>query len=199
MMAVWRHLNSTLRHVCRPRTVAALSCDRRGVAALEFALLVPFLITVLIGLVAISQAVRAKMLLTSTASSMASMVAAQHTVTGGSSGTLRDLCNGAQLIMRPYAAGALSMAITSYTKQSDSTVLRDWEYDGACQASAGSLAATGATLASPLLVDAGDSIIITRASYNYTSLYTNIVPSMTLSQTAYARPRYGKVTCIILC
>lgn len=199
MMAVWRHLNSTLRHVCRPRTVAALSCDRRGVAALEFALLAPFLITVLIGLVAISQAVRAKMLLTSTASSMASMVAAQHTVTGGSSGTLRDLCNGAQLIMRPYAAGALSMAITSYTKQSDSTVLRDWEYDGACQASAGSLAATGATLASPLLVDAGDSIIITRASYNYTSLYTNIVPSMTLSQTAYARPRYGKVTCIILC
>ncbi len=198
-MAVWRHLNSTLRHVCRLRTVAALSCDRRGVAALEFALLAPFLLTALIGLVAISQAVRAKMLLTSTASSMASMVAAQHTVTGGSSGTLRDLCNGAQLIMRPYAAGALSIAITSYTKQSDSTVLRDWEYDGACQASAGSLAATGVTLASPLLVDAGDSIIITRASYNYMSLYTNIVPNMMLSQTAYARPRYGTVTCTIYC
>lgn len=194
-----RHLNRALRHVWGLCTLADLRRDQRGVAALEFALLAPVLVVALIGLLAVSQAVRAKMLLTSTASSMASMVAVQRAVTGSSLGTLRDFCNGAQLIMLPYAANSLSMAITSYTLQSDLTVHRDWEYDGACQASAGSLAGTGTALASPLLVEAGDSIIIVQASYSYTSSYTSIVPNMTLSQTAYARPRYSKVACTISC
>lgn len=185
----------------RPRAVSNLQCDRRGVAALEFALIAPALILMLTGLWAVSQVVRAKMLLTSTASSMATMVAAQTGVTGGSAGTLRDLCNGAQLIMQPYAASKLSMSIISYTKQSSSSVQKDWEYNSACQLSASSISATGVSLATPLLIDVGDSIIIVQANYSYaspsTSSYTPILPaSMTLSQIAYARPRYNsKVTC----
>ena len=199
MMAASRHLDSASRHVRRLRSVSGLRYDRRGVAALEFALLAPMLTMALFGLLAISQAVRAKMLLTSAASSMASMVATQHAVTGGSSGTLRDLCNGAQHIIRPYAASSLSMAITSYTRQPDLVVQRNWEYRSACQADAASLADTGVSLATPLLPDAGDSIIIVQASYNYLSSYPDVVSNMTLSQTAYARPRYVKVECTSSC
>lgn len=199
MMAAPRHLDPALRHVWHLCTLADLRRDQRGVAALEFAMLAPVLVIALVGLLAVSQAVRAKMLLTSTASSMASMVAVQRAVTGSSLGTLRDFCNGAQLTMLPYSANALSMAITSYTLQSDLTVHKDWEYDSACQATAGSLAGTGTALASPLLAEAGDSVIVVQASYNFTSPYPNFMPSMALSQIAYARPRYSKVTCTTSC
>ncbi len=189
-----------LRCLRNLRDMGDLRLGQRGVGAMEFALLAPVLVTSIFGLAAMSQAIRAEMLLTSSASSMASMVAVQNSITGGSLGTLHDFCTGAQLIMQPYAATGLSMAIASYTLQSNSTTAsKDWEYDSACQGSAGSLASSGSALANPLLVAAGDSVIIVQASYNYTSSHISIVPNLVLTQTAYSRPRYSKVTCISGC
>ena len=187
-----------LRCVRTLRAMKDLQRGQRGVGAMEFALLAPVLVVSIIGLAAMSQAIRTKMLLTSAASSMAAMVAVQNSVTGGSVGTLHDFCSGAQLIMQPYAATGLSMAITSYTLQSGSTPSEDWEYDSACQGSAGSLASSGSALASPLLVATGDSVIIVKASYNYKSSFS-MFPSLVLSQTAYGRPRYSQVACISGC
>ena len=187
-----------LRRARTLRAMEDLRRGQRGVGAMEFALLAPVLVVSIIGLAAMSQGIRTKMLLTSAASSMAAMVAVQNSVTGGSVGTLHDFCTGAQLIMQPYAATGLSMAITSYTQQSNSTPSEDWEYDGACQGSAGSLASSGSALASPLLVATGDSVIIVKASYNYTSTFS-MFPNLVLTQTAYSRPRYSKVTCASGC
>ncbi len=188
-----------LRCLRNLRALGDLRRSQLGVGALEFTLLAPVLVTAIIGLAAMSQAIRAKMLLTSAASSMASMVAVQNSVTGGSNGTLNDFCSGAQLIMQPYAATGLSMAIASYTRQSDSTASEDWEYDSACKGSTGSLASSGSTLASPLLVATGDSVIIVQAKYNYMSPYISILPSLVLTQIAYSRPRYSRVTCTSAC
>ncbi len=187
------------------RNMGELRRSQRGVGALEFALLAPVLVTSIAGLAAMSQAIRAKMLLTSAASSIASMVAVHHAVTGGSSGTLHDFCTGAQLIMQPYAAAGLSMAIASYTLQPGTTAnpgptaSKDWENDSSCQGSAGSLASTGSDLATPLLVGNGDSVIIVQASYSFTSPYISILPSLALTQIAYSRPRYSRVTCASTC
>lgn len=181
------------------RAMEDLRRGQRGVAAMEFALLAPVLVISISGLAAMSQAIRAKMLLTSSASSMASMVAVQNSITGGSLGTLHDFCTGAQLIMQPYAATGLSMAIASYTLQSNATASEDWEYDGACQGSASSLVSSGSALASPLLVATGDSVIIVQASYKYTSSYISMLPNMVMTQIAYSRPRYSKVTCASGC
>lgn len=181
------------------RATEGLWRSQRGVGAMEFALLAPVLVTSILGLAAVSQAIRAKMLLISTASSMASMVAVQHSITGGATGTLNDFCSGAQLIMQPYAAAGLSIAIASYTLQSGPAVSQDWEYDSACKGTAGSLTKSGSTLASPLLVSTGDSVIIVQAHYDYASSFISVLPSLTLTQTAYSRPRYSKVTCASGC
>ncbi|HEY0203398.1 MAG TPA: TadE/TadG family type IV pilus assembly protein [Acetobacteraceae bacterium] len=189
------------RRFCRRRGALRLGGDSRGVAALEFALMAPVLALLFFGIFAISQFARAKMLLSSTASSMASMVASQLTTT---STLLDDFCKGGsaaaggvQLMMRPYAGTSLSMSIVSYTKKSDSTLNKDWEYNRACQAVATSIntSSTQTNVATPLLPNPGDSVIIVQANYSYISSYTSIVPNMTLIQQAFSRPRFSTIAC----
>ena len=191
----------TRLHFCHLRNAVSLQDDSRGVAAIEFALVAPIMISLFFGLFAASQFVRAKMLLSSTASSMASMIASQTTTT---SALLDDFCKGGatavggvQLMMRPYAGSNLSMSIISYTKQSDSSLRKDWEYNSACQIIATSIStnSTKTDVATPLLPNPGDSVIIVQASYSYTSLYNTIIPNATLGQQAFARPRFGTVAC----
>ena len=191
----------TRLHFCHLRKSVGMRGDSRGVAALEFALLIPVMVTLFFGLFAMSHFVRAKMLLSSTASSMASMVASQITITSASLG---DFCKGGvaaaggvQLVMRPYAGSGLSMSIISYTKQSDSTLKKDWEYNSACQAAATSLNTdtTKTSVATPLLPNPGDSVVIVQANYSYTSLYASIVPNVTLVQQAFSRPRFSTIAC----
>ena len=191
-------------HNCRPHNPGNMRHDRRGVAGVEFALLAATLVLLFFGLYAVSQAVRLKMLLSSTASSIASIVAVQPTVT---SATMQDACQGlgnggAQLTMRPFAASGLSVSIISYTLQSDGTTIKkDWEYNNACQSTAGSLAVTtvATTIAKPLLIAASDSIIIVQTNYTYTSPYTTVIPNMALNHMAFDRPRRGTVTCATGC
>jgi Flp pilus assembly protein TadG len=175
----------------RPRSIMGLRSDRRGAAAVEFVLVAPLMVTLFFGLFAMVQLVRVRMVMSSTASSMANMVAAQIAVT---SINLNDYCDGAKRIMRPYAASGLSMAIITYTMQSDRTVTVSWEYDKACPTSSSSWAASGTTLATSLLVAPGDSIVVVQASYIYPVSYGYAIlglpnTDMTLTQTAYARSR----------
>lgn len=188
----------------RLRNFRGLGSDRRGAAGIEFALLASTLLLLFFGLYAVTQVVRLKMLLSSTASSMASIVAMQSTVTNV---TLQDACRGAgtggvQLMMQPFAANGLSVSIISYTLQSDGiTIKKDWEYNTACQSTAGSLTATTVKtdIATPLLTAAYDSVIIVQANYLFTSPYATVVPNSALSHTAFDRPRSGTVACITGC
>lgn len=189
----------TVLHHSRPHSVMGLRSDRRGAAAVEFVLVAPLMLTLFFGLFAMVQFVRAKMVMSSTASSMANMVAAQLAVT---SVTLNDYCSGAQRIMQPYAASGLSMAVITYTMQSDKTIA-SWEYDKACPTTSSSWAtsSTTLTLATSLLTGPGDSIVVVQASYIYPMSYGYAIlglpnTNMTLTQTAYARSRSTPVTCV---
>lgn len=188
----------TVFHHSRLRGIMGLRGDQRGVAAVEFVLVAPLMVTLFFGLFAMVQFVRAKMVLSSTASSMANMVSAQLVVT---SVNLNDYCNGAQRIMQPYAASGLSMAVITYTMQSDKTVAASWEYDKACSTISSSWASSGTALATSLLTAPGDSIVVVQASYNYPLSYGYTIlglanANMTLTQTAYARSRIAAVTCV---
>lgn len=187
----------TVFHRFHPRNIMGLKSDQRGIAALEFALVAPLMLTLFFGLFAMVQFVRAKMVMSSTASSMANMVAAQIAVTNI---TLNDYCSGAQRIMQPYAASGLSMAVITYTMQSDRTIA-SWEYDKACPTISSSWATSGTALATSLLTGPGDSIVVIQASYVYPVSYGYAIlglpkTNMTLTQTAYSRSRSTPVTCV---
>ena len=95
--------------------------DRSGVAAVEFALVASVLVTLIMGTVEISNAIRLRAKLEITAGQLAELVAGQSSVTApqwsatvpASAGSLADLCNGAAMNLLPYPAGALSADIVS--------------------------------------------------------------------------------------
>ena len=94
--------------------------DRSGVAGLEFAIVGSALLTLILGTVEVSNAIRLQAKLNVAAGQLAEYVAGQSSVIAGQSatapaGTLTDLCNGAAMNLAPYPVGALSADIVSLT------------------------------------------------------------------------------------
>ena len=174
---------------------AALSC-RRGVSAVEFALILPILLFFAIGTYEVTALVRVNMKLTRAAGALAKIIAQQSSsVTSGTTGTLGDICTGAALEMTPFATKPFSAAIVSVTNSSGSSVAMDWESDGSCTTAAtamGSAAAVTRAGAYGLVPNAGDSVVMVKATYAYTSvLHYALGKSFALTQYGYARPRTG--------
>jgi len=170
--------------------------DRRGVASLELALVVPLMVILLIGIYQVAQLVRLNMKVSSVATEMADLVAQQtSTVTGGTSGVLGNFCVAAKLAMTPFATGTtgpFSLAIASVTNSS-SGVAVDWESDGSCTVAASAMGSNAVTLVtSPtnLLPNTNDSVIVVQATYKYSSVVQYLAPGvLTITKTAFARPR----------
>jgi Flp pilus assembly protein TadG len=169
----------------------------RGVVAVEFALVTPVLILMLLGVSEETALLRAQMKVSHAAGLLAKMVAQQTpAVTPGTSGTLGNLCYGVELTLAPLSKTSFAAAIASVTTNTvgtTTTTTMDWESDGSCAKAAtpiGSSAAVALATGTGLVPADGDSLIIVKTSYSYTAA-THIVLSATytLSQTIYARPR----------
>jgi len=202
------------------RRLSAAIRDARGVASLEFAIIVPFMVLILLGIYQVSQLVRVNMKMSNVAVAIADIVAQQDSITGGVSGILGNFCKGAQLMMAPFptsaAANSFSLAIVSVTNYSNgqvSNVKVDWEVDSACAVTAtaiGSAATTLVTSPVNLLVNsgpkgttgiAGDTVIMVRVTYTYSSLVSFLAPSLSAqTKMGFARPRANSViTCTAAC
>ena len=190
--------------------------NQRGVAAMEFAVLAPVLVILLLGLTEAVRVVRAKMELSAAVGIMAKLIAVQTgviTYTGSTiprpspPGSLQDICKGAQLMLQPSQQPKFAMNVASVTnppatKTGPSVISLDWEVDKACTLTAAPFPATGTgsaiSMATPLIPNANDSAIVVRGSAAYTPAFANtLIPfsAMTLTFTAVVRPRYGTVPC----
>lgn len=196
----------------RRRGLTGLGADRRGIVAVEFALIAPFLLALLFGLFEVASLVRVSLKLSHAANSLAKIVAQQQPANQNTSppppvqvtkAELADFCTGAGYALTPYATDSLSAAVVSVTAGANGTPAKDWEYDAACSATAGVYASSAVTMVSggsngyTLAPTAGDSVIVVRASYSYKPLLHYILGSgWTLTQTAFARPRVtGTIQC----
>jgi Flp pilus assembly protein TadG len=187
------------------RRLRKLVHDTRGVSAIEFALILPLMLMVPFGMYQVAEFVRADMQLENAAASIADLIAQQSAgVTSGKTGVLGSFCNAAQLMMTPpsgasvSATQGLSVAMASVTFYSSNLhPTMDWESDLSCPTAATSL---GNTLAVALVQppnqnlvpnagSPGDSVIIVRATFQYKSFLQYLIPPLTLTQTAFARPR----------
>jgi Flp pilus assembly protein TadG len=93
------------------RTLRRLATDNRGVSAIEFAVLLPFMILLYIGGVEISQAVAAYRKTTIIAHTVADLVAQTATPTIGASDVSTAL-SAAGAIVTPFSASNLSVVVT---------------------------------------------------------------------------------------
>lgn len=157
--------------------------DRSAVVALEFVLIVPFMMVLYFGCVETTQLVRAVMGLGVATQSMADLLSHGDPDT---TAQVNDACEGAKLVMAPFSKTGFKAAITA-VKNLAGTPTVSWTNNTCGTATA----ITGAvTIATPMVPVTNDEVIIVTTAYTYNAFTSYVLKaSFNLSYTAYARPR----------
>jgi Flp pilus assembly protein TadG len=171
--------------------------DQRGVSAVEFALIAPFMILLYFGLVELCQALIAERKASHVASAVGDLVAQSESVTKAAAGagptSLVDIYSIGNSIMAPFPTTNLKIGITSVTADVNGIPKVDWSnaYNGF------PVKAPKATVTLPMTLSAGDSIVMAEASYTYNSPIGYVLPKVqNFSEVFYLRPRRSdKVVC----
>lgn len=167
------------------RLFTALKRDRRGVSAVEFALLAPFMIALYLGSVQLTLGLTADRKVSQVANSVADLVTQDDFVTDSD---LVDIYAAADAILNPFDPEPLALRITSVRMDADGEVFVDWsEGDGMTPHDTDSLPDLPEGLMAPM-----NSIIMVEATYRFSTNLGELTKTpITLSDTAYLRPRRG--------
>jgi len=170
------------------------SSDRRGVAAVEFALLAPMLLMAYFGLAELTEGLMAKRKVSTVASTIGDLTAQAASTTPSQ---ISDIFQVGQTLMQPFSTSgtALTMRISSVTVDASNTPRVDWSEGQGLAA-----LAKGSTVALPLasgatglpFIAAGQSVIMAEAHYTFTSPIAHYLPATSnLTDTLYMSPRQG--------
>ncbi len=175
---------------CRPasRRLKRFWRDRRGVSAVEFALIAPIMLMLYFGLAEMTQAMMAQRRVGNIASAIGDLVAQSTQLT-----TARrdDIFTIGNTIMAPFPTTTLRMCLASITSDSTGRDTVTWSEN---RNSHPSCPAQGAVLGASVIpvgvLPASQNVIMAKASYSYTLPVKFFLPStLTFGRTFYLRPR----------
>ena len=161
--------------------------DRRGVAALELALVLPVMLVLFFGSVEVTQLIRVSNKLNIAAQSIESMVAGHTSILQAD---VDNAYNGGKLIMAPFSA-TLSVQVVSVTFDANAKASGvSWQVVEPITATPTPISnKTACTMVAGLGLG-NDSVILVQASYSYGAVVHYVLPaSFNLSHVAYGRPR----------
>ncbi len=157
--------------------------DRRGVSAVEFALIAPIMIAFYFGMAEFCQGFMAQKRMGHAAAMIADMVAQTDVVTAAE---VDDIFGVGDLIMRPFSAEPLGLRVSSVTRGTDGVVKVDWSRGDGMDA----LVEDAVMTVPDDLIENGESLIIGESQYDYDSPVDQMLPNITrFSQIHYLRPR----------
>jgi Flp pilus assembly protein TadG len=177
-----------------PQAIRRYARDRRGVSAVEFALLAPLMIGLYLGCAEISDGVAADRKVSLTAAALANLASQVSTI---STSDMTNLLNASTAIIAPYASSKLKSTLSCLKIDSTGAVKVAWSatLNGTARA-VGSAVTIPAALAVP-----SSQLLFSEVSYAYTPTvgYT-ITGTLTLSDQMYMAPRitaptYGATAC----
>jgi Flp pilus assembly protein TadG len=147
--------------------------DKRGVAAIEFAFIVPIMFFMFIGAVELSQAIIVDRRVTQVASSVADLVARKETSINLSE--IGDITKIGGYIMMPYSQSPLQVVVRNVTSSSKDAkqTKQSWQctYQGIGANPAPTCTCMNETYTIPdNLVTTTDSVVVAEATYIYTPL-----------------------------
>jgi Flp pilus assembly protein TadG len=158
--------------------------DQRGLAALEFALIAPVMVTLYMGLVELTLAMMAERRASHVAAVVGDLVSRSNQM---NSGTMTDIFQVGDAILRPFPATTLALRVTSVKADANAVPKVVWSQGDGMTALSPTSTAT-AVPASLLL--AGDSVVMTEVSYTWTSPLQELIPlPRTFRQTFFQKPR----------
>jgi Flp pilus assembly protein TadG len=171
--------------------------DRRGVTAVEFALVAPLMLSVAMGLIELGRFALLTMKVQHASSTLADLASRDQTL---SATALSDLFNAARHIMEPFDVASSGRAIvTSFgipLGQQSARIY--WQSSGVGTYAAGSgIGQTGSpTMPADLILREGDTVIAAEMFFHYEPWLLGFVPETTLRRVAYFRPRLGTLTAL---
>ncbi|MCG8560905.1 MAG: pilus assembly protein [Hyphomicrobiales bacterium] len=157
--------------------------DERGLSAVEFALIVPIMISLYLGAVEFGHALTIDRRVTSVASATADLVAQVETM---DSSAVTDVFEAATAILTPYATSPLSIVVTSVVADEDNKTTVAWS----C-ARNGTAHPDDSSYTLPAgLTQPFSSVIVAEVSYVYDPpVGQYLTGGITMGETFYLRPR----------
>jgi Flp pilus assembly protein TadG len=165
------------------RRLGRLARDERGVSAVEFAMLLPLMLTLYLGTVEISQGIGADRKVTLTARTVGDLVAQVSTV---SNADMTNSLNAASAVMAPFPASKLKVVVSSVSIDGNGKATVDWS-----DTLNGTARAKGSVVTLPTaLVVPNSSLIWSEVQFAYTPVIGYVISgTLTLKDQIYMRPR----------
>jgi Flp pilus assembly protein TadG len=163
--------------------LGGLASDKSGIAAVEFAMLLPLMLTLWLGSVELSQGIAADRKVTLTARTISDLVSQ---VTSLSATDMANSLSAATAVMAPFPTGNLKATVSSVVIDANSKATVGWSctYNGVARSKGSAV-----TLPAALLV-ANTSLIWSEVQYTYTPAIGYVVTgTLTLKDQIYMRPR----------
>jgi Flp pilus assembly protein TadG len=161
--------------------------DHRGVAAVEFAIIVPFMLTLYIGGIELCDGMAISVKVTDTTHIVADITTQNTCVTSGAGGTMNAILNASSSTIAPYSATPLTVTVSEVSTDSTGAATVTWS-----QSLNGTARAVGQaiTLPTALVGQKSISLILGEVSYAYTpQLGYTITGTVNLTDSYYLFPR----------
>jgi Flp pilus assembly protein TadG len=173
------HLLATL---LRQRSLR-FAADQRGISSVEFALLLPLMLTMYFGTLEVTDAISADRQVTLVASTVAN-IASQYTQV--SNGDVSNILGAASQVLAPFPASNATVTLTSVLIDQSGNATVDWSATLHGTARSGNVTSS---IPAALRV-ANTSVLWGEATYNYKPIIGYVVTgTLTMGNQIFARPR----------
>jgi Flp pilus assembly protein TadG len=165
------------------RLLARFAGECRGVSAVEFALLLPLMMTLFFGSVETSQGVAASRKVTLTAHALADVSSQYTDITNAD---MSDILAAGSAIIAPYSAANLQEVVSELSINAQGQASVVWSDSlGGTALSVGQVVAVPASLAVP-----NSYLVLAQVQYSYNPTYGYVLTgTLTLSDESYLLPR----------
>jgi hypothetical protein len=170
--------------------------DRRsGVAALEFALMAPVMLVMLLGVAELARYIWLEIKLQNAAASVGDLIARSEAARAAEIDAALAVL---PTMLRPFDAGdQVRLIVTAAAQETDEDpVTVVWRREIGLLEAQSALGAVGAEAQTPadLVVSGGDALIVAEIFYRYEPWLFGVVGGRTLQETAFYRPRRASLT-----
>jgi Flp pilus assembly protein TadG len=165
------------------RNLRSLAGDERGVSAVEFAMLLPLMLTLYLGAVELSQGIAADRKVTLTARTVSDLVSQVSSI--NNTGVSNSL-SAAAAVMAPYPSGQLKVTVSSVKIDSQGKATIEWSdtLNGAARAK-------NSTVSIPTALAVPNTYLIwSEVSYSYKPTIGYVVTgALNMKDQIFMRPR----------
>ncbi|MES1155085.1 MAG: TadE/TadG family type IV pilus assembly protein, partial [Pseudorhodoplanes sp.] len=166
-----------------PARLTRLFSDQRGVSAVEFAMLLPLMVTLYLGAVEVSQGISIDRKVTLTARTVADLVSQVSTINNAG---MTNVLNAASAILSPYDVSKVKVTVSQVKIDASSKATVDWS-----DTLNGTARAVGSTVTLPGALTVPNTYLIWgEVQYNYQPVIGYVITgAMTLKDQLFMSPR----------